>query len=96
MQFLTNSVQEPSNQTRNKFFDIEEHKATLSAFSKKVAFFLKNQLGIGQSWRKLAEIGQKWNFRALFSEICMKIEVFSSLERNYTRAQLAARLTFFI
>jgi hypothetical protein len=50
-------------------------------------------------WRILAEIGQKWNFRALFSEIYMKIEVFSILKHNYTSApiaQLAARLTFFI
>ena len=71
----------------------------LSAFRKKVAFFQKNQLGIGQSWCKLAEIGQKWDFRALFSEIYMKIEVFSSLEHNLASAsiaQLAARLTFFI
>jgi hypothetical protein len=47
----------------------------------------------------LAEIGQKMDFRALFSEIYMKIEVFSSLEHNSTSApiaQLAARLTFFI
>ena len=28
--------------------------------TKKVIFFQKNQLGIGQSWRKLPEIGQKW------------------------------------
>ena len=50
-------------------------------------------------WRKVAEIGQKWDFRALFNEIYMKIEVFSSLEHNSTSApiaQLAARLTFFI
>jgi hypothetical protein len=62
-------------------------------------FFKKDQLGIGQSWRKLAEIGQKMDFRALFSEIYMKIEFFSSLEHNSTSApiaQLAARLTFFI
>jgi hypothetical protein len=47
----------------------------------------------------LAEIGQKMDFRALFSEIYMKIEFFSSLEHNSTSApiaQLAARLTFFI
>jgi hypothetical protein len=46
----------------------------------------------------LAEIGQKRDFRALFSEIYIKIEVFSSLEQNSTApiAQLAARLTFFI
>jgi hypothetical protein len=65
----------------------------------KVGFFQKNQLGIGLPGRKWAEIGQKWDFRALFSEIYMKIEVFSRLEHNYTSApiaQLAARLTFFI
>ena len=65
----------------------------------KVGFFQKNQLGIGFPGRKWAEMGQKWDFRALFSEIYMKIEVFSTLEPNYTSApiaQLAARLTFFI
>ena len=65
----------------------------------KVGFFLKNQLGIGLPGRKWAEIGQKWDFRALFSEIYMKIEVFPTLEPNYTSApvaQLAAHLTFFI
>ena len=50
-------------------------------------------------WHKVAEIGQKWDFIALFNEIYMKIEVFSSLEHNLASAsiaQLAARLTFFI
>ena len=49
--------------------------------------------------RKCAEIGQKWDFRALFIEIYMKIEVISTLEPDYTSApiaQLAACLTFFI
>ena len=64
-----------------------------------VVFFKKNQLGIGLPGRKWTEIGQKWDFRALFSEIYMKIEVFSRLQHNHTSApiaQLAARLTFFI
>ena len=68
-------------------------------FMVKDVFFQKNQLGIGVWWRNLAEIGQKWGFIALFNEIYMKIEVFSSLEYNSTSApiaQLAARLTFFI
>ena len=68
-------------------------------FMIKVVFFHKNQLGIDVGWRKLAEIGQKLDFRALFSEIYIKIELFLSLEHNYTSApiaQLAARLTFFI
>ena len=55
----------------------------------KVGFFQKDQLGIGLPGRKWAEIGQKWNFRALFSEICMKIEVFSKLEHYYTSAPIA-------
>ena len=49
--------------------------------------------------RKSGEMGQKLDFRALFSEIYIKIEVFSSLDHNSTSAsiaQLAARLTFFI
>ena len=44
-------------------------------------------------------LGNKLDFRALLSEIYIKIEVFSSLEHNYTGApiaQLAACLTFFI
>ena len=44
-----------------------------------------------------AEIGQKWDFRALFGEIYMKIELFFRLEHtNAPIAQLAAHLTFFI
>ena len=37
----------------------------------------------------MAEMGQNWDFRALFSEIYMKIEVFSRLEHNYTSAPIA-------
>ena len=58
-----------------------------------------DQLGIGPLGRKWAEIGQKLDFRALFSEIYIKIDLFSSLEHNLTSAsiaQLAERLTFFI
>ena len=65
----------------------------------KSGFFQTNPLGIGLPGRKWAEIGQKWDFTALFSEIYMKIEHFSIFERNYTSApiaQLAERLTFFI
>ena len=42
---------------------------------------------------------QKWILEPLFSEIYMKIEVFSNLKQNSTSApiaQLAERLTFFI
>ena len=65
----------------------------------KNGFFQINQLAIGLLVRKCAEIGQKWEFRALFSEIYMKIEHFSISEHNYTSApiaQLAERWTFFI
>ena len=65
----------------------------------KVGFFQKDQLGIGLPGRKWAEMGQKLNFRALFSEIYTCIGLFSSLE-HYLRcapiAQLVARLTFFL
>ena len=50
-------------------FDIEHPIAPESAISKKVAFFQKNQLGIGQFWLKLAEIGQKWILEPLYSKI---------------------------
>ena len=42
----------------------------------KNGFYQNNQLGL--SVRKCAEIGQKWDFRALFSEIYMKIELLST------------------
>ena len=35
----------------------------------KVGFFQKDQLGIGLPGRKWTEMGQKLDFRALFSEI---------------------------
>jgi hypothetical protein len=40
------------------------------------------------TWHRslLAEIGQNMDFRALFSEINIKIEVFTSLEPSYTSA----------
>ena len=68
-------------------------------FMMKNGFFQINQLGIGLLVRKCAEIGQKWDFRALFSEIYMNIEDSSIFEHNQTSApiaQLAERWTFFI
>ena len=65
----------------------------------KDGFFQINQLGIGLLVRKCAEIGQKWDFGALFSEIYMTIQHYSIFEHNQTSvpiAQLAERLTFFI
>ena len=65
----------------------------------KNGFFQINQLGIGLLVRKCAEIGQKRDFRAFFSEIYMKIDLFSIFEHIQTSApiaQLAERWTFFI
>ena len=45
---------------KSPFFDIEHPIAPQSPLSKKVAVFQKHQLGKGQSWLKLAEIGKKW------------------------------------
>jgi len=39
----------------------------------------KNKIGIGLWHRRAQEVDQKLDFRALFSEIYMKIEVFSRL-----------------
>ena len=61
--------------------------------------FSNEPTGIGLLVRKCAEIGQKLDFRVLFSEIYMQIEHISTFEHNYTSApiaQLADRLTFFI
>ena len=69
------------------------------AFSKKVAFFKKDQLSIGPVRLNSEEMCQKWILEPLFSEIYMKIEVFSNLKQSSTSApiaQLAERLTFFI
>jgi hypothetical protein len=49
--------------------NIEQPIATQHAFKRKVAFFQKNELGIGQSWHKLVQMGQKWILEPLFSEI---------------------------
>ena len=52
-------------------------------FMIKVVFFSKEStclyVSIGGNWRKSAEIGQKRDFSALFCEIYIKINVFSSL-----------------
>ena len=79
--------------------DIEHQIAPQKCFILKTAFFQKNQVGIGPMWLNVVEIGQKMDFRALFSEIYIKIEVFTNLEPSYTSAliaPLAACLTFFI
>ena len=79
--------------------DIEHQIAPKFAFTRSFGFKKKFSWNLGQSWQKLAEIGQKRDFIALFSEIYIKIEVFTSLELSYTSAliaQLVARLTFFI
>ena len=79
--------------------DLEHHIAPKHAFKRKCGKLKDLSSDIGQSWLKLAEIGQKRDFRALFSEIYIKIEVFTSLELSYTSApiaQLVACLTFFI
>ena len=68
-------------------------------FMTKEAFFQKNQLGIGLPGRKWPEMGQKLDFRALFSEIKTCIGLFLSLEHYFTCApiaQLVARSTFFL
>ena len=49
--------------------DLEEQIGAEKCFIWKVAFFQKDQLGIGPLGRKLAEIGQKLDFRAFYSEI---------------------------
>ena len=57
------------NRAKKPIFDVEQPIATQSAFSKKVAFFQKDQLGIGPFWRKLEESGQKWILEPLCSKI---------------------------
>ena len=50
-------------------------------------------------WCIGVQIGQKWILEPLFSEIYIKIELFSSWKHNSTSApiaQLAEHLTFFI
>ena len=61
-------------------------------------FFKKDQLSTGPIWRNSEEMCQKWILEPLFSEIYIKIELFSSWKHNSTSApiaQLAERLTFF-
>ena len=66
--------------------DIEHPIAPQFAFRKKVAFFKKDQLSIGPVRLISADMCQKWILEPLFSEIYMKIEVFSSLKHNSTSA----------
>ena len=49
--------------------DLDDQIWPQKCFIWKVAFFQKNQLGIVPMWCIVAEIGQKFDFRALFSEI---------------------------
>ena len=45
------------NKAKKPIFDVEQPIATQSAFSKKVAFFQKDQLGVGTNWRKVVKNG---------------------------------------
>ena len=57
------------NKAKKPNFDIEHPITPLRALSKKVAFFQKNQLGMGLSWRKLVQMGQKLILEPLYSKI---------------------------
>ena len=57
------------NRAKKPIFDVEQPIATQSAFSKKVAFFQKDQLGIGVWCGKPWAMGQNWILEPLFSEI---------------------------
>ena len=49
--------------------DLDEQIWAEKCFIWKVAFFQKDQLGIGPMWRIVVQIGQKLDFRAFCSEI---------------------------
>jgi hypothetical protein len=49
--------------------DLDEQIWAEKCLIGKVAFFQKNQLGIGPIRRNLEESGQKWILEPLFSEI---------------------------
>ena len=67
--FVHNCSKNLQIKSKLRYMEVEQPNASLRALSKKVAFFQKNQLGIGLLWRKLAEIGQKLDFRAFYSKI---------------------------
>ena len=67
--FVHNCSKNLQIKSKLKYMEVEQQNASLRALSKKVAFFQKNQLDIGPMWRIVAEIGQKLDFRALFSKI---------------------------
>ena len=48
--------------------NIDEQIWAEKCFIGKVAFFQKNQLGIGPMWRIVEEMGQKWILEPLFSK----------------------------
>jgi hypothetical protein len=49
--------------------DLDDPIWPQKCFIWKVAFFQKNQLGIGPMWRIVVEMGQKWILLPLFSKI---------------------------
>ena len=59
------SLEDSKNKAKIPIFDIEHLIAPLSVLLKKMGFFQKNKLGIGQSW----QIGQKWILEPFYSKI---------------------------
>ena len=76
--------------------DLDEPIWAQKCFTWKVAFFQENQLGIGPVWRIVAEIGQKLDFRALFSEIYKKIGWFLSFGPDLVSYQMVYWLALWI
>ena len=58
--------------------DVDEPIWAQKCFIGKVAFFQKNQLGIGPIRRKSEEIGQKWILELLFSKTWLNIDQYSA------------------
>ena len=68
MQFFINLVH-GDGISISAYIDVDHPNPPLSAFSKKVAFFQKDQLGIGVWQGKPGEMGQNWILEPFFSEI---------------------------
>ena len=69
LQDLKKIFQDSRKYDQKGHFVILFSDVTKNVFYDKIYVFQKNQLGIGVWWRKVAEIGQKLDFRVFCSEI---------------------------
>jgi hypothetical protein len=78
-----------------KILNVEQPTATQHVFKRKVVFLPKNQLGIGQSWRKLVQICQNWILELYLVKFTRKLKFFQLWSWNCPNSSVGSMLDIF-